>query len=164
MGLSIAMVVVGSLLLAVGLIGCIVPALPGPLLAYVSLLLISIAGAWGVMPVWVLVGLGLLAVAVTVLDNVLPAMSSKRAGASKAGIWGSVVGMIAGSFFTPIGTIVGAFVGALAGELIFNPENKAPLKAAAGVFRGTLLAIMLKLVATGVMGWYFVRGSIRLFS
>jgi len=164
MGLSIAMVVLGSLLLAVGLIGCIVPALPGPLLAYVSLLLISIPGAWGLMPIWVLVGLGVLAIAVTVLDNVLPAMSSRRAGASKAGIWGSVVGMIVGSFFTPIGTIVGAFVGALAGELIFNPANKAPLKAAAGVFRGTLLAIMLKLVATGIMGWYFVRGSIRLFS
>jgi len=164
MGLSIAMVVLGSLLLAVGLIGCIVPALPGPLLAYVSLLLISIPGAWGLMPIWVLVGLGVLAIAVTVLDNVLPAMSSRRAGASKAGIWGSVVGMIVGSFFTPIGTIGGAFVGALAGELSFNPANKAPLKAAAGVFRGTLLAIMLKLVATGIMGWYFVRGSIRLFS
>jgi len=164
MALSISMVVLGSIFLVVGLIGCIVPALPGPILAYLSLVLISIPGAWAVLPVWVLVVLGVLAVAMVVLDNVLPALSSKKAGASKAGIWGSIVGMIVGSFFTPIGTIIGAFVGALAGEIVFNPENKEPLKAAAGVFRGTVLAIMLKLVATGIIGWYFVRGSIRLFS
>ncbi|MFW5688425.1 MAG: DUF456 domain-containing protein, partial [Spirochaetota bacterium] len=144
--------------------GCIVPALPGPTLAYIALILISLAGSWAVVPLWALIALGVVAIATAVLDNVLPAMSSKKAGASKAGIWGSVVGMIAGSFFTPIGTIVGAFVGALLGEVVFNPENKEPLRAAAGVFRGTLLAILLKLAATGAIGWYFVRGSIRLFS
>ena len=164
MALSISMVVLGTLLLLAGLIGCVVPAVPGPLLAFLSLVLVSIAGAWALLPVWLLIGLGLLAVAVTVLDSVLPAMSSRKAGAGKAGIWGSVVGMIVGSFFTPIGTIVGAFVGALAGEVIFNPKNREPLKAAAGVFRGTLLAIMLKLAATGVIGWYFARSAIRLFS
>lgn len=164
MGLSIGMVVLGAGLLAVGVIGCVVPALPGPIIAYVALILISIPGSWAVVPLWALIALGVVAVATAVLDNVLPAMSSKKAGASKAGIWGSVVGMIAGSFLSPIGTIVGAFVGALVGEVAFNPENKEPLKAAAGVFRGTLLAIMIKLVATGVIGWYFVRGSIRLFA
>jgi hypothetical protein len=158
------MVVLGTLLLAVGVIGCIVPAIPGPIIAFLALILVSIAGSWAVIPVWALVLAGVLALATTVLDNVLPALSSKKAGASKAGIWGSVIGMIVGSFFTPIGTIIGAFVGALAGEVLFNPDNKEPLKAAAGVFRGTVLAIMLKLIATGVTGWYFVRGSIRLFS
>ncbi|MFW6293421.1 MAG: DUF456 domain-containing protein [Spirochaetota bacterium] len=164
MAFSISMVVLGSVFLVVGVIGCIVPALPGPLLAYLALILISIPGAWAVLPVWVLVALGVLAVATMILDNVLPALSSKKAGASRAGIWGSIVGMIVGSFFTPIGTIIGAFVGALAGEIVFNPANREPLKAAAGVFRGTVLAIMLKLVATGIIGWYFVRGSIRLFA
>jgi uncharacterized protein len=164
MTLSITMVVLGTLLLAVGVIGCVVPALPGPIIAYVALVLISIAGAWEVVPLWALIVAGVFAVATTILDNVLPAMSSKRAGASKAGIWGSIIGMIVGSFFTPIGTIVGAFVGALLGEVILNPDNKEPMKAAMGVFKGTVLAILLKLVATGVIGWYFVRGAIRLFS
>ncbi|MFW5744625.1 MAG: DUF456 domain-containing protein [Spirochaetota bacterium] len=164
MGLSIGMVVVGTVLLAVGVIGCIVPALPGPVIAFVSLILIAIPGSWALIPVWALVALGVAAVATAVLDNVLPAMSSKKAGASNAGIWGSVIGMIAGTFFSPVGTIIGAFVGALAGEVIFNRKNKEPLKAAAGVFRGTVLAIMIKLVVTGIIGWYFVRGAIRLFS
>jgi uncharacterized protein YqgC (DUF456 family) len=58
---------------------------------------------------------------------------------------------------------LGAFVGALLGEMIFNPENEEPLKAALGVFRGTLLATILKLAAAGAVGVYYVIGVIRLF-
>lgn len=164
MVLSILMTAFGTVLMVVGFIGCVIPALPGPILAFLAIILISIPGAWALFPVWVVVVLGLLALFATVMDNVLPALSSKKAGANKAGIWGSIIGMIAGSFLTPIGTIVGAFVGALLGEVIFHKENEEPLKAALGVFKGTVLAILLKLVSTGVVAFYFVRGSIRLFS
>ena len=92
------------------------------------------------------------------------AFGSKKAGAGKAGVWGSVIGMIAGSFFTPIGTIIGAFVGALVGEMLFHRENKNPLKAAFGVFTGTMLGILIKLVVVGVIGYFFVRGAISLFA
>lgn len=164
MALSISMVVLGGLLVAVGFIGCIVPVIPGPIIAFVALILISIPGGWGLIPVWVLVLLGVVAVATAVVDNVLPVVSSKSAGAGKGGIWGSVIGMIAGSFLSPIGTILGAFVGALLGEMIVNPENKEPLRAAAGVFKGTVLAILIKLTVAGVIAWFFVRGAVRLFS
>ncbi len=164
MTLAILMTILGSVALVIGFIGCVIPALPGPILGYIGLILISIPGAWSLLPLWLLILLGVLAVAATVLDNILPALSSKKAGAGKAGIWGSILGMIVGSFFTPIGTIVGAFVGALLGEMIFNRENKNPLKAALGVFRGTMLAILVKLTVTGIVAFYFVRGVIRLFS
>ena len=163
MVLSIVMIVIGAALMIVAFIGCIIPALPGPLLGFVSLILLSIPAAWGLYPVWLLVLLGALSVAATILDNVLPALSSKRAGAGKAGVVGSIIGMIGGSFFLPpIGTIIGAFVGALLGEMIFNRENTSPLKAALGVFKGTMLAILMKLVVTGVIGFFFVRGAIDL--
>lgn len=161
--LSILMTVVGAVMLLIGFIGCVVPALPGPILAYVGLILISIPGSWALLPVWLLILLGALAIAATILDNVLPALSSKKAGAGRAGVWGSIAGMIVGSFFTPIGTIVGAFVGALLGEMIFNRENKSPLKAALGVFKGTMLAILVKLTVTGVIALYFIRGAVRLY-
>ncbi len=164
MTLSILMTLLGSILLVVGFIGCVIPALPGPLLAFIALILISIPGSWVLLPLWLLVLLGVGAVATMVLDNVLPIVSSRKAGAGKAGIWGSILGMIVGSFFTPIGTIIGAFVGALLGEMIFNRENKQPLKAALGVFKGTMLAILMKLVVTGIIAYYFVTGTIRLFS
>ena len=163
MVLSILMSILGSILVIVGFIGCVIPAIPGPLLAYVALILIAIPGAWALIPVWLLILLGVAAVTATVLDNVLPALSSKKAGADKAGVWGSILGMIAGSFFTPIGTIIGAFVGALLGEMIFNSENKQPLKAALGVFKGTMLAILMKLIVTGIIAYYFVRSVIALY-
>ena len=162
MVLSIAMIVLGTTLLLVAFIGCVVPALPGPILGFLALILLSIPGHWSLYAVWLLVVLGVAAVAATVLDNVLPALSSKRAGAGKAGIVGSIIGMIAGSFLSPIGTIAGAFVGALLGEMIFHPENRAPLRAALGVFRGTMLAIVVKLAVTGAVAFFFVKGSISL--
>ena len=107
----------------------------------------------------------MLAIGTTVMDSVLPAVSSRRAGAGRAGVWGSVLGMLIGTiFFPPFGMIIGAFLGALAFEVIFNPENREPMKAAMGVFKGTVLATLLKLLAAGIIGFYFVRGSVRTFS
>ena len=153
-----------KILMVVGLVGCVVPVIPGPILAYAALILISIPGGWVILPVWLLIVLAVAAIGATILDNILPALGSRKAGAGKAGVWGSVVGMIAGSFFTPIGTIVGAFLGALLGELIFHRENEHPWKAALGVFKGTMLGILVKLVVVGIIGFYFVRGSIALFA
>ena len=159
------MTIIGAALLAVGFIGSIVPAIPGPILGYISIILVSIPTGFESLHIAVDIVLGVAALAVTVLDNILPAMSSKKAGAGKPGVWGSIVGMLVGSFvFPPFGVIIGAFAGALLGEIIFNRENKKPLKAALGVFRGTLFAILLKLSVVGITAYYFVRGAIRMFA
>ena len=162
---SIAVVIGGAVLMLLGFIGCVVPVIPGPILAYLALHIISIPTGWTLFQPVALIILGIVALAATILDNIFPALSSKKAGAGRAGVWGSVLGMILGSvLFPPFGVFIGAFLGALLGEVIFNPENKDPMKAAAGVFRGTLLGILVKLAATGVVGFYFLRGAINLFA
>jgi len=154
----VVLIVVGFALLILGIIGCVLPVIPGPPLAYLSLILISIARRWQAISRSVLIILAVLAVGVTVLDMVLPILASKRKGASKAGIWGSVIGMIAGMlFFPPFGMIIGTFVGAVLGELLFNPEKRGALRAGWGVFVGTLLGIGLKLGVSGAIAFYFVR-------
>jgi hypothetical protein len=164
MALTVLMTVVGSVAVVVGLVGCIVPVLPGPIVSYAALILISLAGGWDLYAVSTLIILAVLAVGTTVLDSVRPAVSSRRAGAGRAGVWGSVLGMLLGTiFFPPFGMIIGAFLGALIFEIIFNPDNREPVKAAIGVFKGTVLATLLKLLAAGIIGFYFVRGSIRSF-
>lgn len=160
---SIVMTVLGALFLVAGFVGCVIPALPGPILAFVAIVLVMLPGGWVLLPVWLTVALGLAAIAVTLLDNALPALSSRRAGASKAGIWGSIIGMIVGSFLTPLGTIIGAFAGAFLGELLFNRENQEPLKAAIAVFKGTIVGIVLKFAVTAIIALFFVRSAIRLF-
>ena len=165
MALSVFMTVLGVISLIAGAVGCIVPAIPGPVFALMSLIVISVPGGWGLYSWWMLLIIGLVTLAVTLIDNILPAWASKKSGAGKPGVWGSVAGMIAGSFFfPPFGTIIGAFVGALLGEMLFNRENENPIKAAFGVFKGTMLGILLKLCVTGVIAVFFIRGVVRLFA
>ena len=84
---------------------------------------------------------------------------AKKAGASRAGVWASVLGMLAGMiWFPPFGMILGSFVGAVLGELLVGRSGGASLKAAWGVFVGTIAGIILKLTASGVMTYYFVAG------
>lgn len=153
--------IAGIILIIAGFIGCVAPILPGPLLSFGALLLISIPSGFTLFSPIILIILGSAAVLSQVVDNILPVLSSKRAGAGRAGIWGSIIGMIAGMiFFPPLGLILGAFLGALAGELLFNRENKHPLRAALGVFTGTLLGIVFKLAVSGIIAFFFFRAVI----
>ena len=155
----------GGALLLFGLIGCIIPVVPGPILAYLALISAGIAGGFGLFPAWVLIATAVAAVATTVLDNILPARASRRAGAGRPGTIGSIVGMLAGTvFFPPFGVFLGAFAGALVGEVMFNPDNTAPMKSALAVFRGTILAMILKIATVGWITVAFVRAAVQIFS
>ncbi len=162
---SILMTILGSVLVLAGLFGCIVPVLPGPPVAYLGLFPLILAGGWGLYPAWLLIVLAVAAVGAAVLDSVLPAAGGKRAGAGKAGVWGSVIGMIAGTFLIPpFGTIIGAFAGAFIGEALLGSEGSNPWRAAVGVFSGTMLATVIKLAVAGASGVFFLRGAVRLFA
>jgi uncharacterized protein YqgC (DUF456 family) len=151
-------VVAGAVLLLAGLVGCVLPILPGPPLAYLSLLMISVATSWQAYRPGLLIGLGILALVVTALDYVFPALASRRYGASKAGVWGSVAGMLVGLiFFPPFGVIVGALAGAVLGEYAFGPSRENALRAGWGVFLGILVGIGAKLAYTGVVAYFFIR-------
>ena len=157
-----ALIVLGFIVLAAGIVGCVLPIIPGPPLAYAALILLSIARKWEAFPPAVLIVLGLVAAAVTAMDYLMPIITSKWKGASKAGIWGSVAGMIVGMiFFPPFGVIIGTFVGAVLGELLFSKRPDGALKAGWGVFLGTMMGIGLKLAVSGVIAVYFLRAVLR---
>jgi uncharacterized protein YqgC (DUF456 family) len=156
----VLLVVLGSVLLLAGFAGCILPMLPGPPLAYAALFCVVMGKGW-VYSATELVVLGLLTAAVTVVDTLLPVMGAKRYGASKAGVWLSVAGLVVGTFvFPPFGFLAGAFLGALAGELLVG-KGAGAIRPAWGVFLGTLAGTALKLGTCGVIAWYFVQGLSR---
>ena len=160
---EILTIAAGSLLILVALVGCVVPVVPGPLLAAAALYLVSVVGEWTIYTWPVLALWTVLAVAAQLSDNILPARAAGKAGAGKAGVFGSVVGMVAGTlFFPPFGVFIGAFGGAFLGELVFHRENREPLKAAVAVFRGSLGAIVVKLAVSGGIAVVFIRGAVRL--
>lgn len=154
MFIDILLIVFGFLALIIGLIGAILP-LPGPPLSFLGLMMIhwSSRAEFESGLLWTLAGLALL---VTVLDYVVPMWGVKRFGGSKAGMWGSTIGLIIGLFGGPFGIFIGAFVGGLAGELLVGQDTKTATRAAFGSFIGFLFGVLLKVVLCVVMIWYAV--------
>jgi len=156
------LIVIGFIVMFLGLIGCILPVLPGPLLSYLSLLLISWAKDWQPFTNRFLIIMAIVMIVVTVVDYITPLFGAKRYGASRVGIWGSVIGLLIGLiFFPPWGMFIGAFVGALAGELLMGRKRDEALRASWGVFWGTILGIGLKLMASGIMTFYFIQAVFK---
>ncbi len=164
MFLEIVMTLLGGVLLVIAFAGCIVPVIPGPILAVGAMVLLSVPAGFTLFSWPVLAGAAAAAVFAQVMDNILPARAAGKAGAGRGGIIGSVLGMVVGSiFFPPFGVFVGAFLGAFLGELLFHRENRRPLVSALAVFRGTIGAIILKLAVTGGITVLYVQGALRLF-
>lgn len=136
----------------VGLVGGILPALPGPPVSYVALWLLWLYDRSSVSSTTLVVA-GLLMVLITVLDYVAPIWLTKKGQGSKAGIRGSMIGLIVGCFFPPLGLILGPFVGALVGELLVKTPPVTALKVAFMSFVAFLLTTALKLIySVGVIG------------
>mgnify|MGYP003526185854 FL=1 len=148
--------IIAGLLIVLGFIGTILPAIPGAPLALGGLLVFKLfSGDCGFG--WEIIILaGVFVIIGAILDYVLPATLTKKFGGSKYGIWGSIIGLIAGLFLPPIGFIIGPFLGALIFELIFAKKDvNNALKSAFGSFVGFLLTtgydLILCLIFTGIL-------------
>ncbi|HYW95022.1 MAG TPA: DUF456 domain-containing protein [Bacteroidales bacterium] len=158
---DILIVIAGSLLLVIGLLGCILPVIPGPPLSFAGLLLLRFTHF--VEParvetfdhlLWIMGGA---AIVVTVLDYVVPVWGTRRFGGSKAGTWGAAAGVVVGLFFAPAGLIIGPFAGAFIAELISGKNQHESLRAGFGSFLGVLSGVVLKLIVSVIITWYFVK-------
>ena len=148
--MDIFLLVLAFLCLLIGIIGCIVPGLPGTPIAYAGLWIAQATDrvdfSWQMLLVW-----GIVTIAISVLDYVVPAWGTKHYGGSKWGVWGSTIGVFVGLFFGAIGVIVGPLVGAILGELIAGKQLQEAIKAGWGSFIGILFGTILKLIACGLM-------------
>ena len=155
--MDIILISLGIILTITGILGCILPFMPGPPLNYAAILLLHFTTGFQFsnrfLIIWAIV-----TVAVVVLDYIIPVWGTKKFGGSKQGVWGSVIGLIAGMFFfPPFGIIIGPFVGAVAGEIIAGKNSKDALKSGFGSFVGFVTGTLLKLIVSGMMTWYFAK-------
>ena len=144
----------------IGIIGCLVPVLPGPPLSYLGLILLHVS-RFAQFSKSILITLAVVTVIVTIVDYVVPIWGTRKFGGSKYGTRGATVGLIIGLFLGPAGIIIGPFIGAIVGELIFKDDMKYAIKAGFGSLLGFLTGIGLKLAASLVMTFYFVKELIR---
>lgn len=146
----------GIIFIILGIIGCLVPVLPGPPLSFLGLFLLHLS-RFGQFSSSTLLVLGAIAAIVTILDYIVPLWGTKKFGGSKYGIRGATVGLIIGLFLGPVGIIVGPLIGAFVGEMIFKDDINYALKAGFGSLLGFLMGIGLKLAASFIMTFYFVK-------
>lgn len=152
--------IVCGLFLVVGFLGTFVPILPGAPLAFAGLVFAYFSD-YNDISLTLLIITGVVAVVVSVLDNILPVSMTKNAGGSKSATIGSTIGLIVGFFIGPAGIICGPFVGALIGEMIHTNNNwSVSLKSAFGAFLGFLVGTGIKMIAVGWFIWIFVKSFV----
>lgn len=148
--MDIALLVIAFLLMLIGIIGCIVPGLPGTPIAYAGLWVAQaterVDFSWKFLLIW-----GIVVIVVSALDYIVPAWGTKQFGGTKWGAWGSTIGVFVGLFFGAIGVIIGPLVGAILGELFAGKQLEQAIKAGWGSFIGILFGTIIKLVACGLM-------------
>lgn len=154
-GLILALV-----LMCVGVVGSILPGLPGTplvLLAAVShKLYFGIAGAaW-----WVLTILAVITVVSVLVDYAASVYGAKRLGATWRGALGAIVGGLVGLFFSLPGILLGPFIGAFLFELAGGREWKEASRAGVGATLGLLAGAVGKLACCVAMMGLFTTNVI----
>jgi uncharacterized protein len=171
--MDIFLILLGFIFLLAGLVGAFLPVLPGPPLAYLSLLIIHFTARidLGSRFLWIM---GLLAIIITLLDYYIPVYGTKKFGGSKAASTGSMIGLIVGVIVLPLlgialgpfglfGIILGPFVGAYAGESIAGSDSDKAMKVAFGSFIGFVGGTFMKFIFGLVCGFYFFKEVIGSF-
>lgn len=147
----------GIIFMIGGLLGCVLPVIPGPPLSYIGLLFLHFTKEFQYSTKFLIIW-AIITTVVYTLDLLIPAWGTKKFGGSKRGIWGSMIGLLIGMFlFPPFGLIIGAFLGAVIGELSGGQDSGAALKSGFGSFMGFLAGTLLKLITSGTMFWYFFK-------
>ncbi len=140
------------LLMLVGVVGAVVPALPG------SSLIVGAIVVWGIVSGFSQVGLALfVAIAVLLLSVVIDILATylgaKQAGASKWGQIGAIVGLLIGMFgLLPalplggplVGILLGSLLGAIIGEYLYRRDFQIALKAGIGVVVSSLIGNLIQ--------------------
>ena len=154
------LLILGIILMLIGIIGCLVPVLPGPPFSFLGLILLQLS-RFGQFTTSTLVTLGIITVLVTVVDYIVPVWGTRRFGGSKYGTRGATIGLIIGFFLGPLGIVLGPLIGAFVGEMIFKDDMTYAFKAGFGSLLSFLTGIGLKLAASFAMTFYFVKELIK---
>jgi len=156
---------VGAALIVAGLIGAIVPVLPGIPLIFGGVWLIAGVDDYRHISLWWLLGIGLVGAVGLTLDLLAGALGAKRVGASPRAVWGALLGTIIGLFLGLPGLLLGPFVGAMIGELTAGNSvlrsTQVGMSAWAGLIFGTLIKLVssVTMVALFGAGWWWNRSS-----
>lgn len=139
------LLILGFCCMLVGILGSVLPVLPGPGISWLGLVFLYFTNA---VPAnyWILGITFTVTIIISLLEYIIPSKGTKQFGGSKYGIWGTNIGLVIGLLSPiPFGFLIGAFAGAFIGELLYDSKNhKRALKAATGSFIGFLASTFMQ--------------------
>jgi len=148
--------IIALALIAIGVAGTILPAIPGVTLVFLGMLL----GAWiddfARIPVWLVAIFALLTAAAWAVDYFAAAAGAKRAGASKLAVIGAMVGTVAGIFTGFVGLLFMPLVGAAVGEFIAQRDLRRAGTVGVATWLGLLVGTAIKVAILFAMIGAFV--------
>jgi uncharacterized protein YqgC (DUF456 family) len=148
--------VLAVVLVLIGFVGIVMPALPGHMLIFAGLLLAAWADHFTRVGPWALTVIGVIAATSYVVDFMAAAVGVKRFGASRRAMSGAMLGTLAGLVFGLPGIVIGPFVGALVGELTVHRDWKRAGRAGAAAWIGFAIGTAVKVALAFVMVGIFV--------
>ncbi|MEP6886294.1 MAG: DUF456 family protein [Gammaproteobacteria bacterium] len=156
--------VIAATLIVTGLIGAIVPALPGIPLIFGGIWLLAGLDHYHHLGLWWLLAIaGVGAVGMT-MDLLAGAFGAQRVGASQRAVWGALLGAMIGLIFGLPGLLLGPFLGALVGELAAGNSIRRSAHVGVSAWIGMVFGTIIKLVSSVMMvamlgaGWWWNRG------
>ncbi len=143
--MQIVFYILAAALIVAGILGAVLPALPGIPLVFAGMLLAAWADHFQHVGWITLTILGILSAIALSIDFVAGALGAKRIGASKRALLGAAVGTFAGLFLGLPGLLLGPFIGAVVGEFIAGSNLNKAATVGVGTWLGLLFGTLLKL-------------------
>jgi uncharacterized protein len=148
-----ALWILAIILMIVGALGIVLPALPGVPLMYAGMVLAASIDDFQRIGWITLTVLGLLTLIGFIVDFAASAMGAKRVGASARAVWGAVIGTVVGLFFGIPGLILGPFIGAVIGEVTVHGKVGTAGRVGLATWIGLLFGTLFKLaIAFSMLG------------
>ncbi len=154
--------IITVLLIITGIVGSIIPFLPGEPLILLGAIVYGLGFGFDRIGIVIYVILAVLTAFSLVVNYVATSIGAKKLGASIFGMIGAVLGAVIGFLVgNIIGLLIGPFIGAFIGELIRTGKVeisiKAGLGAVLGFFAGSLMRFLISLFMTGLIVYGIIR-------
>ncbi|MCD5415590.1 DUF456 domain-containing protein [Candidatus Bipolaricaulota bacterium] len=142
------LIVAAYLMMFIGLVGTVMPFLPGTPVILVGAIIYAFATDFAVIDGGLIALLVIICLGAELLEYSAGAIGARKYGASKAGVYGSIIGALAGIFvFFPIGMLIGTMAGAVAGEMLAGASGSKAIRAGFGAILGAVSGMILKFIA-----------------
>src|SRR5688572_27920449 len=149
--MSVILWIAAVILVLVGLVGIVLPALPGHILILAGLILAAWADGFTRVGPAMLVLIGVIGASSYAVDFAAAALGAKHMGASKRAMVGAALGTVLGLFFGFVGVVIGPLLGAVIGELTQHRDWKRVGKAGMAAWIGFAIGTAVKVAIAFVM-------------